>query len=81
MELVEVEIIGMVITNRYGTLQTGAVLRTDKEFADHLVNDCAAAKYKQAKPDPAAEAEAAAKAAAETEVTAKAPEAVAKAKK
>ena len=45
MELVEVEITGMVITHRYGTLQTGTILRTDKEYADHLVNDCVAAKY------------------------------------
>jgi CobQ-like glutamine amidotransferase family enzyme len=63
MDLVEVEITGMVITHRYGTLQTGAVLRTDKEYADHLVNDCAAAKYKQPEVDPSAGAEAAAKAA------------------
>lgn len=54
MDLVEVEITGMVITSRYGTLQSGAILRTDKEFADHLVNDCAAAKYTKPKSDPAA---------------------------
>lgn len=45
MELVEVEIIGMVITARYGTLNTGDLLRTDAEFAKHLVDDCSAAKY------------------------------------
>jgi guanyl-specific ribonuclease Sa len=66
MELVEVEITGMVITHRYGTLQTGVVLRTDKEYADHLVNDCAAAKYTAvtvsspaATPDPQATTDAA----------------------
>jgi hypothetical protein len=55
MELVEVEITGQAITARYGTLNSGDILRTDKEFADHLVNDCSAAKYVVAKPEkPAA---------------------------
>lgn len=50
MELVEVEITGQAITARYGTLNTGDILRTDAEFAKHLVEDCAAAKYTKAKP-------------------------------
>lgn len=45
MELVEVEITGMAITARYGTLKTGDVLRTDAVFAKHLVDYCNAAKY------------------------------------
>lgn len=45
MDLVEVEITGQAITARYGTLNAGDILRTDKAFADHLVNDCGAAKY------------------------------------
>ena len=50
--LVEVEILGCVMTTQYGTLATGDVLRTDAAFAAHLVNDCAAARYTQAKPAP-----------------------------
>lgn len=46
MELVEVEITGQAITARYGTLNTGDILRTDAAFAKHLVEDCNAAKYK-----------------------------------
>lgn len=46
MEQVEVEILGQVITHRYGVLNTGDVLRTDSEFAKHLVDDCGAAKYR-----------------------------------
>ena len=49
MDLVEVEITGQAITARYGTLKAGDILRTDKAFADHLVNDCGAAKYVVAK--------------------------------
>lgn len=49
MDLVEVEITGQAITARYGTLTAGDILRTDKEFAAHLVNDCGAAKYVVAK--------------------------------
>lgn len=37
------------MTSQYGTLSTGDILRTSKEFAAHLVDDCAAAKYVQAK--------------------------------
>jgi hypothetical protein len=52
MEQVEVEITGLVITARYGTLKTGDILRTDKEFADHLVNDCGGAKLVASKVSP-----------------------------
>lgn len=45
MELIEVEITGQAITSRYGTLNTGDILRTDAAFARHLVEDCIAAKY------------------------------------
>lgn len=45
MELVTVNITGQAITQRYGTLNTGDVLRTDAAFAKHLVDDCAAAEY------------------------------------
>jgi len=46
-EQVEVEIIGCVMTARYGNLGTGDILRTDRAFADHLVKDCGAAKYRE----------------------------------
>lgn len=45
MDLVQVKIIGQAITSRYGTLNTGDILRTDAAFAKHLVEDCAAAEY------------------------------------
>lgn len=48
--MVDVEIIGMVVTHQYGTLNTGDVLRTDEAFAKHLVEDCAAAKYRVCAP-------------------------------
>ncbi|MBK5203861.1 MAG: hypothetical protein JJD98_00180 [Polaromonas sp.] len=47
--MVEVEILGCVMTTQYGTLKAGDILRTNAEFAAHLVKDCAAAKYTQAK--------------------------------
>lgn len=50
MEQVEIEITGMAITHRYGTLNTGTVLRTDSDYAAHLVNECGAAKYITAAP-------------------------------
>jgi len=50
--LVEVEILGCVITAQFGTLSSGDILRTDAAFAAHLVNECAAARYTQAKPAP-----------------------------
>ena len=46
--MVEVEILGCVMTAQYGTLKTGDILRTNEAFAAHLVNDCSAAKYVQA---------------------------------
>ena len=49
MALVTVNIIGQAITARYGTLNTGDVLRTDAEFARHLVEDCSAAEYQKTK--------------------------------
>lgn len=49
MEQVEVEITGMVITQRYGTLNTGDILRTDAAFAKHLVEEAHGAKYTQPK--------------------------------
>lgn len=61
--MVEVEILGCVMTAQYGVLSTGDILRTSAEFAGHLVNDCAAAKYTQAlahavEDDPLPEVEA-----------------------
>ena len=55
MEQVEVEITGMVITQRYGTLNTGDILRTDAAFAKHLVEEACGAKYTKAKPAPTGE--------------------------
>lgn len=55
MELIEVEITSQAITAQYGTLMAGDVLRTDAEFAKHLVEDCGAAKYRHA-PAQATEA-------------------------
>lgn len=54
MDLVEVEITGMAITARYGTLASGTVLRTDAAYAKHLVEECGAAKYTAAKATKAA---------------------------
>jgi hypothetical protein len=45
MAIVEVKIKCIVATSRYGTLQSGDRLRTDREFARHLVEDCRAAEY------------------------------------
>lgn len=47
MELIQVKIKGTVVTQRYGTLTSGDLLRTDAEFAKHLVEDCGAAEYMQ----------------------------------
>lgn len=55
MHLIEVEILGQVITSQYGTLKTGDILRTDAAFAKHLVEDCAAAKYVNAPAKKSAE--------------------------
>lgn len=45
MDLVQVKIKGTVMTNRYGTLTSGDILRTDKAYAAHLVDECGAATY------------------------------------
>lgn len=47
---VEVEILVQTITQMYGVLSQGDILRTSAEFAKHLVVDCAAAKYVGAAP-------------------------------
>jgi hypothetical protein len=51
MDLVSITIRGTVITSRYGVLSSGDVLRTDAEYARHLVEDCKAAEYAAAKSD------------------------------
>lgn len=48
-DIVEIEITSTAITARYGTLPAGTILRTDKAFATHLVDDCKAAKWPAAK--------------------------------
>lgn len=52
--MVKVKILGMVITNQYGVLNTGDILSTSEEFAKHLVDDCGAAEYLkvEAKQEP-----------------------------
>lgn len=45
MEQVQVRILCQVMTAQYGTLNTGAMLRTDAKFAKHLIEDCGAAEY------------------------------------
>lgn len=59
MELVEVEILTQTVTQQYGVLSQGDILRTSPEFAKHLVEDASAAKYtkpsKKADPDSASE--------------------------
>lgn len=45
MELIQIKIKGTVVTQRYGTLTSGDILRTDTEFARHLVTECGAAEY------------------------------------
>jgi len=54
MEQVEVEIVAETHSARYGVLTVGATLRTDQEYAAHLVDDCGAAKYPKAKAKAAA---------------------------
>jgi len=44
---VEITITATVTTAQYGTLVAGDILRTSKEFATHLVNDCRAAKFQE----------------------------------
>lgn len=55
MDQVQVKIKGMVITAKYGTLNTGDVLRTDAAFAKHLVDDCNAAEYVNQQKESAGE--------------------------
>lgn len=63
MQLVQVKIKGVVSTSRYGTLQTGDILRTDAAFAQHLVDECGAGEIigpvdTEQQPAPAAAARA-----------------------
>ena len=51
IQMVEVEITSSsVVTAQYGTLKVGDIVRTSQEFAAHLVNDCNAAKFREAPP-------------------------------
>lgn len=52
MDIVTIRIRGIVATGRYGTLESGDLLRTDAAFAKHLVEDCAAAEYVTAPASP-----------------------------
>lgn len=45
MELVQVRITSTVITQHYGTLMPGTILRTNAAYAKHLVEEASAAKY------------------------------------
>ena len=58
---VQVKIKGIVSTQRYGTLESGDVLRTDEDFARFLVEDCQAADYLDAPQPPKAATPTAAK--------------------
>ncbi|MDQ0040823.1 HeH/LEM domain-containing protein [Variovorax boronicumulans] len=51
MELVEVEILTQTITQRYGVLSQGDILRTDAAFARHLVKESFSGKYVNPKDD------------------------------
>ena len=55
MEQVEVEVTGLLMTQRYGTLTTGTILRTDLAYAKHLVDDCNGAKFTAKKAAPETE--------------------------
>lgn len=50
MNIVAVKISRTVVTQQYGTLGPGDVLRTSPEFARHLINDCEAATFIDAPP-------------------------------
>lgn len=50
MSLVQVEILGTVITSQYGSLTAGDTLRTGADFAHHLVEECKVARYVQPQP-------------------------------
>lgn len=43
--MIAVKITGTVITQRYGVLSSGDILRTDEAFTRHLVEDCHAGIY------------------------------------
>jgi len=45
MELVQVRITSTVITQHYGTIMPGTILRTSAAYAKHLVEDASAAQY------------------------------------
>ena len=64
MDMIDIEITTQVIDSRYGTMQSGAILRTDLLYAKHLVDDAACARYLAPPAADAAAAEAEAKAAA-----------------
>lgn len=51
MELVQVRITSTVITQHYGTLMPGTILRTSAAYAKHLVEEACAAKYLGALPE------------------------------
>jgi len=57
MEEVDLNIVGTVITAKYGTLVNGDKLTTDKEFAAHLVDVAKSAVYAE-KPKAEAKVEA-----------------------
>lgn len=43
--LVQVKIKTQTVTSRYGVLEAGDILRTDRGYAQHLVEQCKAAEY------------------------------------
>lgn len=43
--MIQIEITAMVFTSQYGPLKAGDLLRVSEAEADHLVNECHAAKY------------------------------------
>ena len=44
-DLVKVKIKTQTVTSRYGVLEAGDILRTDRGYAHHLVAQCNAAEY------------------------------------
>ena len=42
---VQLKITATVHTSQFGTLVNGDIVRVNKEFADHLVNECKAGEY------------------------------------
>jgi len=43
--VVQVRITRQTVTSRYGVLENNDILRTDQEYARHLVEDCKAGDY------------------------------------